>query len=99
MPEGDCGAIAALCYPSADLRPGGVVTPGRGDREVLRALGLVTGIGAIFGVSVATGLGAGLLISKLVGGSVLAIAAGLLLGVLAGAYGVWRAVMRVIEEG
>lgn len=73
------------------------MTPGLRDGEVLRALGLVTGIGAIFGASVAAGFGLGYLISKLTGGSVLGIGAGLLLGAVAGGYGVYRAVMRVVE--
>ena len=68
------------------------------DREVLRALGLVFGIGAIFMVSMAVGLGLGLLVSWLIGGGVLVIAGGLVLGAVGGGYGVYRAVMQALSQ-
>lgn len=69
---------------------------GRNDREALRAFGLVTGIGAVFAVSVAVGLGLGLLVSWSLGGGALVVAAGLLIGAIAGGLGVYRMVMRSV---
>jgi hypothetical protein len=70
------------------------VNSGGRDREALRAFGLVSGIGAVFAVSIGAGLGLGLLISWLVGGGVLSVSAGLMFGAIAGGFGVYRLVMR-----
>ncbi|HEV3123592.1 MAG TPA: hypothetical protein VG266_03355 [Candidatus Dormibacteraeota bacterium] len=56
----------------------------------------MTGIGAVFAGSVALGLGLGLLVSWMLGGGALVVAAGLLIGVIAGGLGVYRMVMRSV---
>lgn len=79
------------------LGQGVLVGSGGSDREVARALGLVSAIGGVFAISVALGLGLGLLVSRVVGGGVPAVAAGLLLGALAGGWNVYRMVMRSLD--
>lgn len=68
---------------------------GNGRDEATRALALVTGIGVYFGVALAVGAGLGMLIRHLLGDNPLPLLAGILAGVLAGATGVYRMVMRV----
>lgn len=69
---------------------------GDGDRdEVSRALALVTGIGVYFAVALALGVGLGLLGRQVLGGNVLPLVAGIVLGIIAGGFGVYRMVMRV----
>lgn len=66
-----------------------------GRDEAARALALVTGIGVSFGASVAVGVGLGLLIRHLLGDNPLPLFLGIVVGVVAGAYSVYRMVMRV----
>jgi len=66
---------------------------GRG--EASRALALVTGVGVCFGVAVAVGAGLGLLVRHLLGDNPLPLFLGIVVGVVAGASGVYRMVMRV----
>jgi F0F1-type ATP synthase assembly protein I len=68
---------------------------GDGQKEATRALALVTGIGVYFAVAVAVGVGLGLLIRRLLGDNPLPLFLGILVGVVAGASGVYRMVMRV----
>jgi F0F1-type ATP synthase assembly protein I len=68
---------------------------GDGRDEASRALALVTGIGVYFAVSVAVGAGLGLLFRHLLGDNPLPLLLGILVGVVAGAFGVYRMVMRV----
>ena len=68
------------------------------DRELLHAAGLVTGIGAVFAVSVALGLAGGLLVDHFVGGGALVVILGLALGCTAGGFGVYRMVMRNVAR-
>ncbi|MBJ7610400.1 MAG: AtpZ/AtpI family protein [Candidatus Dormibacteraeota bacterium] len=68
---------------------------GDGQNEAVRALALVTGIGVYFGVAVAVGVGLGLLFRHLLGDNPLPLFLGILVGVGAGASGVYRMVMRV----
>ena len=70
------------------------MSSGGRDPELMRAIGLVTGIGAIFGGTLLAGLVLGLLVDHFIGGGVLVIAAGLLLGAIGGAASVYRTVMR-----
>jgi F0F1-type ATP synthase assembly protein I len=68
---------------------------GNGQNEAARALALVTGIGVYFGVAVAVGVGLGLLFRHLLGDNPLPLFLGIVIGVLAGASGVYQMVMRV----
>jgi F0F1-type ATP synthase assembly protein I len=68
---------------------------GHGQNEAARALTLVTGIGVYFGVAVAAGVALGLLFRHLLGDNPLPLFLGILVGVVAGATGVYRMVMRV----
>lgn len=68
---------------------------GSGQNEAARALALVTGIGVYFGVAVAAGVGLGLLFRHLLGDNPLPLFLGILVGVVVGASGVYRMVMRV----
>jgi hypothetical protein len=74
------------------------VTPGGRDPELMRAIGLVTGIGAIFGGSLVAGLAVGLLVDHFIGGGVLVVAGGLVLGAGGGGASVYRTVMRSIDR-
>ncbi len=75
------------------------MTTDGGDRDqVFRALGLVTGIGVFFAACVALGLGLGLVIARFVGGGTLVVAAGFVIGALAGGRGVYRMVMRETQD-
>jgi F0F1-type ATP synthase assembly protein I len=66
-----------------------------GQNEAARALALVTGVGVYFGVAVAVGAGLGLLFRHLLGDNPLPLFLGIVIGVVAGASGVYRMVMRV----
>lgn len=68
---------------------------GDGQQEASRALALVTGIGVYFGIAVAAGVGLGLLFRNLLGNNPLPLILGILVGVVAGASGVYQMVMRV----
>ncbi len=68
---------------------------GDGRNEASRALALVTGVGVYFGVAVAVGAALGLLFRHLLGDNPLPLFLGILIGVVAGASGVYRMVMRV----
>ncbi len=68
---------------------------GDGRNEATRALSLVTGIGIFFAVAVAVGAGLGLLIRHLTGDNPLPLFLGIFGGVVVGATGVYRMVMRV----
>jgi F0F1-type ATP synthase assembly protein I len=68
---------------------------GDGQSEAARALALVSGIGVYFGVAVAAGVGLGLLFRHLLGDNPLPLFLGIVVGVVAGASGVYRMVMRV----
>lgn len=68
---------------------------GHGQNEAARALALVTGIGVSFGGAVAVGVVLGLLFRHLLGDNPLPLFLGILVGVMAGAFGVYRMVMRV----
>lgn len=56
---------------------------------------MVTGLGATLLVSIAVGVGLGLLGMKLLGGNPLPLILGILLGIGAGCFGAYRMVMRV----
>ena len=68
------------------------------DPELMRAVGLVTGISAIFGGTLVVGLVLGLLVDHFIGGGVLVIAVGLCAGAVAGGASVYRTVMRSFDD-
>ncbi len=70
----------------------------RPEPSMLAALGIASSIGFQFAAAVLLGLGLGLLVDSVVHTTPWGLLIGLLLGILAGAYGVVRLAMREMRQ-
>ena len=73
------------------------VNSGESDRaQLVRAMGLATGIGCTFATCLGIGVGAGVVLTHAVGNAI-PLVLGIALGFAAGGYGVYRMVMGVFR--
>ncbi|MBN2311782.1 MAG: AtpZ/AtpI family protein [Candidatus Hydrogenedentes bacterium] len=71
-------------------------TPDNADRQGLRALALVGQLGLVVAACIVSGVGAGVVLDRWLGGRGLVLVAMVLLGVAAGAYAAYRLLAKEI---